>query len=140
MARRISLLSTAFLAIVALLAGASCTNRESRQARAPQETATASATVAADGVQEITVVGNQQFRFVPSTVRAKPGPLRIILTTPSGTPHDLLVEGISDAGASTGLVAAGEKRRITVDLQPGRYRFVCTLHTRLHMVGTIVVS
>ena len=140
MARRTSLLM-AVITVLVLVSGPACSNREPRQARAPQ-TGTATAKVAADGVQEITVVGNQQFRFVPSTVRAKPGPLRIVLTTSGGTPHDLLLERVAadGSGPNTGLVGAGERRQITVDLKPGRYPFICTLHTRLHMVGTVVVS
>jgi plastocyanin len=117
--------------------GACSNNRESAQARAPVHTETANAKVAADGVQEVTITGNERFRFVPSTIKARPGPLRIVLMNSGTTPHDLEVEG---AGQGTGLVAGGERAQITVNLKPGRYRFVCTLHIRLHMMGTIIVA
>lgn len=127
----------AALAVLTLLAGGCANNRESAQARAPRDTGTATARIASDGVQEAAIVGTEQFRFVPSTVRAKAGRLRLLLTNSGTTPHDLQVEGLT---ATTGLVGGGEKGRITVTLKPGRYTFVCTLHTRLHMMGTIVVA
>ncbi len=125
------------LALSVLLTVTGCSNRENAQARAPRNTGTGTAHVAADGVQEMAITGTEQFRFVPSTIHAKPGQLRLLLTNSGTTPHDLQVEGQSQ---STGLVGAGETARITVDLLPGRYTFICTLHTRLHMMGTIVVS
>ncbi|MDQ6874311.1 MAG: cupredoxin domain-containing protein [Actinomycetota bacterium] len=127
----------AVVAVVTMLAGGCANNRESAQARAPRDTGTATARIGPDGVQEVAIVGTEQFRFVPSTVRAKAGKLRILLTNSGTTPHDLQIEGLP---ATTGLIGGGEKGRITVTLKPGSYSFVCTLHTRLHMMGTIVVS
>lgn len=128
----------AAIAVTALLVCAGgCTNRESAQARAPHDTGTATAAVGADGVQEVTVKGSEQLRFTPSTVKARPGRLRIILVNTGVTPHDLQVTG---TGASTGLIRGGERGLVTTTLRAGRYPFVCTLHTRVHMTGTIVVS
>jgi plastocyanin len=126
---------TAISVAIAVLLTAGCSNRESAQARAPRDTGTGTAVVAADGVQEITVKGSEQLRFTPSTIKARPGPLRIVLVNTGTTPHDLEV-----AGQSTGLVRGGEQGRITVTLSAGRHPFACTLHTRVHMTGTIVVS
>lgn len=120
----------------ALLAAGCGNNRESAQARASRDTGTATAVLGSDGVQQVQVTGNEQFRFIPSTIAAKPGRLRIVLSNSGGTPHDLRVDGT----AQTGLVGAGEHQQVTVTLAPGRHSFVCTLHTRLHMMGTIVVS
>ncbi len=128
---------TALALALSLVTAAGCSNRESAQARAPRDTGTAAATVLADGVQQITVRGSEQLRFTPSTVKAHPGRLRIILVNIGTTPHDLKV---SVAGQSTGLVRGGERGSVTVTLVTGRYGFVCTLHTRVHMTGTIVVS
>jgi plastocyanin len=125
----------AMLPVMALPAG--CSNRESPLARAPQDTGTGTAAKAADGVQEITIKGSEQLRFTPSTVKARPGLLRIILVNTGTTPHDLEVPG---TGQTTGLIRGGEEGRITVTLAAGRHPFECTLHTRVHMTGTIVVS
>lgn len=123
------------LLAVTVLGSGCANNRESAAARASRNTGTATAVAGSDGVQQVVVNGNEQFRFVPSTIDAQPGRLRIILTSSGGTPHNLRV-----ADRETGLVGAGEKAQITVTLAPGRHLFVCTLHTRLHMMGTIVVS
>ncbi len=122
-----------------LVATAGCTNRESAQARAPRDTGTGTAVAAADGVQEITISGSEQLRFTPSTVKAHPGVLRIIVVNTGTTPHDLKLAG-EGGDKSTGLIRGGERGVLTVTLAPGRYPFECTLHTRVHMTGTIVVS
>jgi len=122
---------------LALLAATGCSNRESAQARAPRDTGSGTAAAAADGVQEIMVSGSEQLRFTPSTIEAHAGVLRIILVNTGTTPHDLQLTG---TGQSTGLIRGGEQGRITVTLTHGRYPFECTLHTRVHMAGTIIVS
>ncbi len=129
----------AAVAVFLAAAPVGCSNRDSAAARAPRETGTVSARPGSDGTQQVVIAGNEQFRFVPSTIRAKAGRLRIVLTNSGTTPHNLQVDGAGQAGF-TGLVGAGERAQVTVSLTPGRHRFVCTLHTRLHMVGTIVVS
>jgi len=127
--------AVAVAAVLALLAATGCTNRESAQARAPRDTGTRTALVAADGVQEMTVSGSEQLRFTPSTVKARAGVLRIIVKNTGTTPHDLKL-----GDQSTGLIRRGEQATITVTLTPGRYPFECTLHIRVHMSGTVVVS
>ncbi len=131
-----SVYAVAAMLAVGLSAAGCSNNRESAAARAPRDTGTGTATVASDGMQQIVVDGTEQFRFLPSTIKAKAGPLRIVLTNSGTTPHNLQVDG----GTITGLVGSSEKSQITVNLTPGRHDIVCTLHTRLHMMGTIVVS
>jgi len=97
----------------------------------------ASATVGSDGVQAITVTGDDQLRYEPSVIKAKPGTLRITLRTIGGTPHDLEVR---PAKINTGLVSRDQERSIEVTLSRGRYDFVCTFHLTSNMVGVIDVS
>lgn len=124
------------LVLVASVSG--CTNREPRQVTKPRPTITATATPAANGVPHVTIVGDASFHFTPSVIRAKPGKLTITLRTSGGTPHDLEVDGI---GKQTTLVSQGGDASITVDLpKPGKYPFECTLHNKLGMTGTILVS
>ncbi len=134
MPRHLQTTAVAGLMLASLLA-AGCSNRESAAARAPVSTGTGTAVVGADGVQQIVVTGDEQFRFVPSNIRAMAGPLRIVLTNSGGTPHNLRIDG-----HETGLVGGGEKSQITVTLAPGRHEFICTIHTRLHMMGVVIVS
>lgn len=120
-----------------VLVGA-CTNREPSQAQQPRNTGSVVAKEGPHGLQTATVTGNAQFRFQPSTIKAKPGRLRITLVITGGTPHDLEVEPMH---ANTGLVSTGQRKSVTVRLNhPGTYRFLCTLHSNLGMTGKIVVS
>lgn len=124
----------ALLAVLVLAAACSGGTTDSGQ----NETSTGTAQAGADGVQTITVTGDAQFRFHPSTIKAKPGKLKITLKTEGGTPHDLEVEATK---ANTGVVSGGEQKSVTVELdKPGTYKFVCTLHESSGMTGQIVVS
>jgi plastocyanin len=126
------------VALLLALAGAVGCSRSSNRARTPQDTTPATASAGPDGVQHITVVGTEQFRFRPALIHAHPGRLTITLRTQGSTPHDLQ---LAAGGASTGPVTAGQPRSVTVTLpRPGTYGFICTFHTRLDMVGKIVVS
>ncbi|MFG1920445.1 cupredoxin domain-containing protein [Cryptosporangium sp. NPDC048952] len=100
-------------------------------------TTMATATAGADGVQTVTVTGDDQLRYEPSVIKAKPGKLRITLRTIGGTPHDLEVR---PAKINTGLVSKDQERSVEVTLSRGRYDFVCTFHLTSNMVGVIDVS
>jgi plastocyanin len=102
----------------------------------PDSTGTAKA--GADGVQTITVTGDERMRFTPNVIKAHTGKLRITLRTTGQTPHDLQVE---KPRATTGMVAKGRSASVEVELSaPGRYDFVCTYHRKQGMTGVIDVS
>lgn len=99
---------------------------------------TGTARTLADGVQTITVIGNERMRFVPDVIKARTGRLRIVLKTTGNTPHNLQVTRLH---ANTGMVQKGKPGSVTVDLRrPGRYDFVCTYHVKEGMTGVIEVS
>lgn len=99
---------------------------------------TATARTVADGVQTITVIGNERMRFVPNVIKAHTGRLRIVLKVTGNTPHNLQVTRLH---ANTGMVQKGKPGSVTVDLsRPGRYDFVCTYHVKEGMTGVIEVS
>jgi plastocyanin len=128
----------ASLVIVALL-GSSLAGCSSQAPGAQSGPAVVEGTAkpGAGGVQEITVTGDDQLRFAPSVIHAKPGILRITLKTIGGTPHDLEVRPMKQ---STGLVGSGEQRAVEVRLDRGSYEFVCTFHVASKMVGSITVA
>jgi plastocyanin len=127
------------LAVVAVTTAAGCTNRQPIQAQKPQQKkAVAASPPDASGVQHVLVTGNEQFRFSPAVIDAKVGTLQVTLKTVGPTPHDLEIEPFK---ANTGVVSSGESRSVTVTFStPGSYRFVCTFHIALNMVGTIKVT
>lgn len=92
-----------------------------------------------NGVQEVTVVVNDKFRFDPSRITVHPGTVKIILMHEGeGAPHDFSVNGAP--GDHTGLVSAGGTTSATFTTPaPGTYTFECTLHVAQGMTGTLVV-
>jgi plastocyanin len=132
--RRRALLVLSVLSAVLLASGCSS---DARDIAAPAPSTTGTAVAGGDGVQTITVTGDDQMRFQPSVIKAKPGKLRITLRTIGGTPHDLQVQ---PSKINTGLVAKGQERSLDVTLASGRYDFICTFHVTSNMVGVIDVS
>lgn len=90
------------------------------------------------GVQQITVHA-KDFSFTPSTITVHPGKVRIILVNDGGgAPHNWEV---TDFPADfVPLTNNGQKKEATFTAPaPGRYKFVCTIHVKQGMTGTLVV-
>jgi plastocyanin len=128
---------TVAAALVLVVAVAGCSNREASPNRRGHPGSATASTV--NGVQEVTVVVNDTFRFDPSRITVHPGTVKIILVHKgTGAPHDFAVSGI--AGDQTGLVRAGGTTSTTFTTPaPGTYTFECTLHVAQGMTGTLVV-
>lgn len=104
-------------------------------AAAPKAGGTASTV---NGIQQITVHA-KDFSFTPSTITVHPGKVRIVLVNDGGgAPHDW---ELTDFPADfVPLASNGETREATFTApSPGRYEFVCTIHTRQGMTGALVV-
>jgi plastocyanin len=128
---------TVAAALVLVVSVAACSNRQSAPARRGH---TGSATASTEGgVQQVTLVVNDKFRFDPSTITVHQGTVKITLVHKgSGAPHDFSVDGAP--ADHTGLVRSGGTTSATFTTpSPGTYRFVCTLHTAQGMTGTLVV-
>jgi plastocyanin len=89
-----------------------------------------------DGVQSATLHGTDALRFVPSTVRAKPGRIELVLDVTGGVPHNLEVDGVP--GAAIPNVAGHEVGRIVFSVGAGRYQLLCTYHPAMR--GVLVVA
>ena len=124
-------------AVLLLVVFLSACNSPAKDIAGPAPTTTGTAAPGTDGVQTITVTGNDQMRFSPAVIKAKPGKLRITLRTTGSTPHDLEVE---PSKINTGLVGKGQEKSIDVTLAAGRYDFICTFHVTSNMVGVIDVG
>ena len=107
-------------------------------ASAPQDTRAVVATLGPDGVQHVSVDGNDKLRFVPSVIQAKTGKLAVTLHNAGQTNHIL---GIDAWMADTGNVGGGSSKTVTFTVTtPGTYTFVCSYHRDAGMVGRLVVS
>jgi plastocyanin len=122
----------------ALLTLGACSNTQSPINRTPQS-GTATATDV-NGVQHITLLVGDDYRFHPSTFYVRTGKVDLTLKhTGTGAPHDFEVNGFP--GDYVGQVHAGQSVSGTFSApSPGRYQFVCTIHTRQGMVGTMIVT
>jgi len=129
---------TVAAALVAVaLSVAGCSNRQSAPARRGH---TGSATASTEnGVQQVTLVVNDKFRFDPSTITVHQGTVKVTLVHQgSGAPHDFSVDGAP--ADHVPLARAGTTTSATFTTPaPGTYRFVCTLHIAQGMTGTLVV-
>jgi plastocyanin len=130
--------------LILLVAGsalaAGCQRRQ--QATPPPRSVTA--VPGADGVQAVTIsdAGAGQFRFVPDTVAAGPGRIRITFRNTGSTPHNLTFADLVDAGKRVALptIRGGAEESVEFSVaSPGRYRFVCTIHEALGQTGTLNV-
>lgn len=117
----------------------SCTNTESPINRTPQSgTVTASEV---DGVQRITLDVGDDYRFHPATFYVHPGRVEVTLkNTGSGAPHDFQVTKFPSDYVGQ-VQQPGQTQSSTFGTpSPGRYQFVCTIHVRQGMVGTMIVA
>lgn len=128
----------AAVAVVALgTSVAACSNRQAApNRRAHPGSATASTE---NGVQQVTLVVNDNFRFDPSTITVHQGTVKVTLVHKGkGAPHDFSVNNVP--ADHVPLVSAGQTISSTFTTpSPGTYQFVCTLHVAQGMTGTLVV-
>lgn len=150
--------STALAGVAGLaLTLAACENSQPSQAVAPQQ-GDVTVTAGADGVQSVVIDANDEFRFLPATVRVHVGKVRITLRNVGSTPHTLTFDTLTaqSGAAQSGAAQSGAAQpgKVAVPLTrgraeqlveftvntPGRYGFVCTIHESLNQTGTLVVS
>lgn len=125
-------------ALAAVLLVAGCSNGSSPiNARPHAGTETASPV---NGVQRVTIEVGADDRFHPSTIVVHPGRVEIVLKhDDAGAPHDWSLTGFP--GAYVPVANGGQTRTASFTAPaPGRYQFVCTIHAKLGMNGTLVVE
>ncbi len=122
--------------LVAAVALTGCQSQSAINRKPHTGTSTA---VAADGVQDITITTDQNYRFDPSTITVHPGKVKITLThTGTGAPHDWSLNGFPDDNVP--LVSPGQTKSVEFTApSPGTYTFVCTIHVNQGQTGTLVV-
>lgn len=97
------------------------------------------AAVAENG--EVEIPATAQLAFETSKAEAEAGSLKIASPNPSGTPHNIALEGdgIDEKGE---VVQDGGVSFVTADVKPGRYTFYCSVpgHREGGMEGTLTVK
>jgi plastocyanin len=96
---------------------------------------------ALDTAGAITVTTTDDFRFVPDTISARTGDIRVVLKNDGSYPHNLSLPDLQ-VTSKTVTGAPGStttELRLRVD-KPGTYRFLCTFHDQAGMTGTLTVT
>lgn len=101
--------------------------------------------VGTDGVQSITLVAGDDYRFVPSEFTVAPGRVAVTLqNTATQLTHSLaypLGRSPTDIAESIPVVAPGESDTIEFTVNsPGEYSFICTFHEALGHTGVMTVA
>ena len=102
-------------------------------------------TVAADGVQEVTLQTQDDYVFTPDTFTVAPGAVRLTVTNVAKQlTHNFRFtpgEGAEPIPAEIPLLAPGDSRTIEFEVTaPGEHPFECSFHIQLGQVGTMTVS
>jgi plastocyanin len=117
---------------------AACSNTSSPVNRRPHNGVATATSVG--GIQQVTIKAGDDFRFNPSTIYVHPGQVRIVLVhTGTGAPHNWSLNGFPSAFVP---LVSGEGQQASTTFtapSPGKYQFVCTIHTRQGQTGTLVV-
>lgn len=101
-------------------------------------------TTAPDGVQQITIQTEDDYRFTPDRFTVAPGKVRLTVTNVAKElTHNFRFtpgKGPSPITAEIPLLAPGQKETIDFTVTtPGDYGFECSFHVQLGQVGTMTV-
>ncbi|MBI5666984.1 MAG: cupredoxin domain-containing protein [Chloroflexi bacterium] len=106
----------------------------------PQENEARGGDNRADGDGAINVVA-RDFSFALDVSQAEAGTVTFVVDNHGTMPHDFAFKG-SGVEQKTPIIQPGETARLTVELQPGTYTYLCTIpgHEQLGMKGTFTVT
>ncbi|CAN5326880.1 hypothetical protein BH24ACT9_BH24ACT9_15540 [soil metagenome] len=113
---------------------------------APEQTRTVGeVAVGADGVQSITLVSADGYRFLPAEFTVAPGEVRLTLENAAAQlTHSLAFptgRSPSDVAESIPVVAPSEVDTIEFSVPtPGQYAFICSFHEALGHTGVMTVA
>ncbi|MGY2067180.1 cupredoxin domain-containing protein [Blastococcus sp. SYSU DS0619] len=130
----------------ALVAGVltGCGGTEEAAPTAPSTEGLGEVTVAADGVQEVTVETRDDYEFYPDRFTVDPGQVRLtVVNAAEQMTHNLEYtddELPAPIDAGIAFLAPGQEETIEFEVTtPGEYPFACTFHLQLGQVGTMTV-
>ncbi|MDQ3054194.1 MAG: cupredoxin domain-containing protein [Actinomycetota bacterium] len=137
-------MALAFMTVLAVAIGGCDSSPEPPE---PPDTAAVegAVTVGPDGVQTITLISGDDYRFLPAEFTVAPGQVRITLdnaatqlTHSLAFPPDVSPSNIVE---SISVVAPGEVDALEFTVStPGEYAFICSFHEALGHTGVMTVA
>lgn len=127
-------------AVLVAMLMAGCGGAEAPHAASAPQSGEVTATPGPDGVQAVTLVTQDNFRFIPARFTVAPGHVRLTLQNPSGTVHNLRFD---EGGPAEEIPVVRSAQSETIEFTvstPGEYEFLCTFHEQFDQRGTMVVT
>jgi plastocyanin len=102
-------------------------------------------TTAPDGVQQVTIETQDNYKFTPAQFTVAPGRVRLTVVNGAASfTHSFRFtqgKGPEPIAATVPVLAPGERQTIEFSVQkPGSYPFECSFHTQLGQFGTMTVG
>lgn len=143
--RTAAVLAAALVLLMAVLTGCGGDEPSSGGDRSALPEGIGEVTVAADGVQEVTLRTQDDYVFTPDRFTVAPGKVRLTLVNAAEQmTHNLEFdegEGPEPIEAGIDFLAPGQEMTIDFEVTvPGDHPFTCTFHVRQNQVGTMTVS
>jgi plastocyanin len=89
-------------------------------------------------IQHVTVLGNDNMRFVPSHLTVHPGTVQITLRDVGSEAHNIDFPSLD---VKSPLIPGGHSTTVTIHVQAHHtYNFDCDIHISEGMIGTLTVS
>ena len=102
---------------------------------------TPGSTAATSTAGALTVMTTDDFRFVPDTISAKAGDIRIVLKNDGSYPHNLSLPELHVTSKTVSGSPGSSSTELTLRVdKPRTYRFICTFHDQAGMTGVLTVT
>jgi len=125
--------------LVALALGATlaaCSNNSTPEATSNPPASTPASTPAATGGDTLQQGVDDQVVFTPADISVKHGATLTVTNASASTTHTFTVTGMGIDITNQG----GQSQQVKIDLPPGTYPFICTIHVSEGMKGTLTVT
>jgi uncharacterized cupredoxin-like copper-binding protein len=136
---RLRLLGVLCLAVTLAACGGSAS--QSDQTPTNPEAGVAQQGEAAGGGSTTVNVVAKNMRFALDPAQASAGTITFVVTNDDPMPHDFAIE-VNGVEHKTAMIDAGKTESLIVDLEPGMYKYRCTVtgHALAGMRGTFTVT
>jgi plastocyanin len=125
--------------LVATLLGATltaCSNNSTPAATSNPPASTPASTPAATSKDTLQQGVDDQLVFTPADISVKHGATLTVTNASASTTHTFTVTGMGIDITNQG----GQSQQVKIDLPPGTYPFICTIHVSEGMKGTLTVT